>query len=231
MFSFRFLYGFYYGWCEIMQTKLNKYYDVHPTMLSSPYTVHSELFRKYHKRLTPLGHKIFSEFNFQGKKVLDYGCGSGLVSFGFASDVKSIDGYDNSFGMIETYNEKSKSLNLEHISGYLHDINIESIKNNSYDLVVTNMTMHHIKDINNFVISLKNSLNIDGHLYIADLVKEDGSFHSSGNDGVEHFGFDEDTLYKAFKLAGLIDIKYEIIQTIQKPNRIYPIFSISGKVS
>ena len=162
--------------------------------------------------------------------VLDYGCGSGLVSFGFACDVKSIDGLDYSNEMVNRYNQKAKGLGFDHIRGENHNINIESIDNNKYNLVVTNMTMHHICDIRNFIDRLKLSLCDDGYLYIADLISEDGSFHSMGNDDVEHLGFDKDYLYEEFIKAGFTDIKFDIIQVIKKGIKEYPIFSISGKL-
>jgi len=61
---------------------LNHYYDEHPTMLSSPYTLHIDLFRRDNQRLTDLGKRIFKQIPFSGKKVLDYGCGlGGLLAF------------------------------------------------------------------------------------------------------------------------------------------------------
>lgn len=167
--------------------------------------------------------------NLDDFKVLDYGCGSGLVSFGFADDVKYIDGFDYSKEMICRYNEKSKELNYTNVKGVIHNINEEDISSSGYNLVVTNMTMHHIKDINRFVQVLKNSLDKDGYLYIADLVTEDGTFHSMGNDDVEHLGFDKEFLLNVFKENDFVDIKYGIIQTIYKENKSYRIFSISGK--
>ena len=160
--------------------------------------------------------------------ICDYGCGSGLVSFGFAQDVKSIIGLDYSKGMVERYNEKVSNLNFSHLKAKQHNINEEKIATSQFDLVVTNMTMHHIKDISNFIKTLKNSLYLDGSLYIADLISEDGLFHSMGNDDVEHLGFDKNTLYKEFEKAGFLNIKFEIIQTVEKDQGSYPIFAISG---
>jgi len=159
--------------------------------------------------------------------ILDYGCGSGLVSFGFGNDVKLVTGLDYSQGMVDKYNEKSKNLNLKHLTAEKHNINNEQI-DGEYDLIVTNMTMHHIKDVSDFVHKLKDGLKEDGELYIADLVTEDGNFHSMGNEDVEHLGFEKEHLIDIFKTAGLNNIKYEILQTIEKEHNSYPIFVISG---
>lgn len=160
-------------------------------------------------------------------KVLDYGCGSGLVSFGFAGDVESVEGLDYSFGMINIYNEKAKYIGMENICGYIHDINMEDLNENKYDIAVTNMTMHHINDINNFVNKLAKSLKTGGQIFIADLYKEDGTFHSDNTD-VVHFGFEEKIVYQAFLDAGLKNIKIEKLHSIEKPTNTYDIFIAIG---
>jgi 2-polyprenyl-3-methyl-5-hydroxy-6-metoxy-1,4-benzoquinol methylase len=160
--------------------------------------------------------------------LLDYGCGSGLVSFGFANDVEKIDGYDNSVGMIEVYNEKADKIGFENINGILHDIDKEDLKSNQYDIAVTNMTMHHIKFIDDFVTKLANSLKKDGQLFIADLCIEDGTFHSD-NTGVVHFGFEMDDVKQAFEKAGLKDISVCVLQTIEKPVKNYDVFFATGR--
>lgn len=162
--------------------------------------------------------------------VVDYGCGSGLVSFGLANNIKSILGLDYSKAMVEKYNQKALNLDFRNLHAIQHNINKEVINSNQYDLAVTNMTMHHIKDTFRFISILKSSLKNNGYLYISDLITENGSFHGMGNDDVEHFGFDKDTLYKIFKELNFTDINYDIVQTIEKEQGSYPIFSISGKV-
>ncbi len=160
-------------------------------------------------------------------KVLDYGCGSGLVSFGFAGDVESVEGLDYSIGMIEVYNEKAKDIGMENIRGYIHNINKEDLSESKYDIAVTNMTMHHIDDVNNFVAKLSKSLKSGGQLFIADLYQEDGTFHSDNSD-VVHFGFEEEVIYNAYKNAGLKDIKIEKLHSIEKPDNSYDIFIAIG---
>lgn len=160
-------------------------------------------------------------------KVLDYGCGSGLVSFGFANDVSQVEGLDYSQGMIEVYNEKAKRIGIDNIFGNIHDINKEDLDENQYDLVVTNMTMHHINNIEDFVLKLANSLKSCGQLFIADLYKEDGTFHSDNTD-VVHFGFSEEAIYQAFFKAGLLNITIEKLHSIDKPTTSYDVFIAVG---
>ena len=86
---------------------------------------------------------------------------------------------------------------MDNIFGNIHDINKEDLSVNQYDIVVTNMTMHHINNIEDFIFKLAHSLKVGGKLFIADLYKEDGTFHSDNTD-VVHFGFSEEEIYQAF---------------------------------
>lgn len=164
----------------------------------------------------------------KSKTLLDYGCGTGLVSFGFANDVKSILGLDNSSGMVDIYNDKSIKIGLSNIKGKLHNINTQALDKNQFDIVVTNMTMHHIKDTKHFISTLSNSLKTNGYLSIADLKIEDGTFHSD-NTGVEHFGFDTNKIEQYFKDANLKNIKVGLLEKIEKPNNSYEVFYIIGQ--
>ncbi len=160
--------------------------------------------------------------------LLDYGSGSGLVSFGFANKVSSITGLDNSPAMLDIYDQKIKQIGFKNISSKLHDINNEHLEDNCYNIIATNMTMHHIQDIKMFVQKLYDSLKPNGYLFIADLTCEDGSFHSD-NYGVEHFGFEMNYIKQVFENTGFKDIKIEILNTINKPQNSFDVFIIKGK--
>ncbi|MCI0500256.1 MAG: class I SAM-dependent methyltransferase, partial [Epsilonproteobacteria bacterium] len=99
---------------------------------------------------------------------------------------------------------------------------------NTYDLIVTNMTMHHIDNTNDFVNKLALSLKNGGKLFIADLYKEDGTFHSD-NEGVIHFGFEQNVVENAFLAAGLTNINITKLHSILKPSSSYDIFIASGE--
>jgi len=160
--------------------------------------------------------------------LLDYGSGSGLVSFGFANKVNSIIGLDNSPAMLDVYDQKIKQIGFKNIYSKLHDINNEYLENTCYDIIATNMTMHHIQDIKMFVQKLYDGLKTNGYLFIADLTCEDGSFHSD-NYGVEHFGFEMNYIKQVFENTGFKDINIEILNTIKKPQNSFDVFIIKGK--
>ncbi len=154
--------------------------------------------------------------NFKGyEKVLEFGCGTGLVGINTAPYVKEITGIDTSSEMVKKFNEKAQKLNLNAKAEVKNIFDI----NKKYDTVISSMTLHHIKDIKALSEKLKT---LTDTVYIADLVKEDGTFHTRGNKDVEHFGFTYEELKNYFKEW---NIKYDIIHTVKK-HRDFPVFLI-----
>jgi ubiquinone/menaquinone biosynthesis C-methylase UbiE len=165
-------------------------------------------------------------------KILDYGCGTGLVGFGLSNETNTVIGMDYSIGMVEKFNEKAKSLGFTNINAIQHNINEQDLPQNEFDLIAISMTLHHIKDTNMFIQKAKFSLKVDGYLCINDLVKEDGTFHDEHkNDGVEHFGYDKEELCKLIKDNGFELIEYKIVYTDYRNNKEYPIFQIIAKAN
>lgn len=94
------------------------------------------------------------------------------------------------------------------------------------------MTLHHIENIPLIIKRFYDLLNQDGYLCIADLDKEDGSFHSRQFDG--HHGFDQSDLAETLKEQGFKHVDSQISFVQPKKNkqgveRDYPIFLMIGK--
>ena len=78
--------------------------------------------------------------------ILDFGCGTGLLSLKLLPYVNSVTGADSSTGMLDVLNSKIASQNLSGIKTLLIDIEKEPALSGSYHAVTSSMTMHHIKD-------------------------------------------------------------------------------------
>ena len=160
-------------------------------------------------------------------KILDYGCGTGLIGFGLSNETNTVVGMDYSIGMVEKFNAKAKELNFTNISAIQHNINKEDLPHKEFDLIAISMTLHHIKDTNMFIQKANAGLKTGGYLCINDLVSEDGTFHSEHkNDGVEHFGYDKDELCTLIENNNFDIIEYKIVYTDDRNNSEYPIFQI-----
>ncbi len=149
------------------------------------------------------------------EKVLEFGCGTGLVGINLAYFVKELKGIDTSPIMVEKFNKKAEMLNLNAKAEVKDIFDIHE----KYDAIISSMTLHHIKDIRKLSIHLST---ITDKVFLADLVKEDGTFHTRGNDDVMHFGFTYEELNSYFKEW---NIEYEIIHTVKK-HRDFPIFLV-----
>lgn len=165
-------------------------------------------------------------------KVLDFGCGTGLVSFFLADSVGQIVGLDSSKGMVEVFNRKATENGIKAVA-YQIDLFNEDFEEKEFDLIVSSMVFHHIKEPAEMLKRLSKHLKNGGYIAVADLVKEDGSFHDD-NEGVEHFGFDIDGFAGYLKEAGFEDIKSQIVFEVEKEKngekRTYPVFLVSGRM-
>lgn len=142
-------------------------------------------------------------------KALEFGCGTGLISFNLYDKFKHITLVDTSRGMIEVVNSKIQQYEANNMIAYEKDINSETFMA-KYDVVYTSMVLHHIDDLAKTIESLAAMINKDGYLCIVDLTKDDGSFHKLEKDFKGHDGFEEEELKSLLSKAGLSDITYKV---------------------
>ena len=79
--------------------------------------------------------------------VLDFGCGTGLLTLQLQPVVHSITGVDSSRGMIDVLKAKIDKQNLPNIKTQYLDTEKGDILKGTYHLIVSGMTLHHIKEI------------------------------------------------------------------------------------
>ncbi|MGM0622933.1 MAG: class I SAM-dependent methyltransferase [Campylobacterota bacterium] len=170
---------------------------------------------------------ITQRINTRGKKILDYGCGTGLLAYGLSEEAQEVVGMDSSRGMLEVFEQKNSELGFDNVRCEYHDANKDTLGQESFDLIVSSMTLHHIKDPQNFLRQCYAALKTSGQLCICDLDEEEGDFHGD-NSGVEHFGFSHAFIQKIFVQSGFEVTFLENIYHITKEDREYPVFLIIG---
>lgn len=141
---------------------------------------------------------------------LEFGCGTGLISFQLKERFEHISLVDTSEGMIHVVNEKIKTTKVTNMKTYLGDMAKEEVLSGAFDVIYTSMALHHVPDIEAILKSLSNRLKPGGKLCIVDLVEEDGSFHKSeeGFDG--HNGFNLEKLRGMMETEGLKHISHKV---------------------
>jgi len=165
--------------------------------------------------------------------VLDFGCGTGLLALALQPFVRSVTGVDSSPGMLDVFETKIKEQHLSNVNANHVDLDKGEVLTGSYHLIVSSMTLHHVKDISLLLKQCYSILLPSGLLAIADLDLDDGKFHSN-NDGVFHFGFDRAKLRKALSEAGfnnVQDISAAEVEkeTINNEMRQFTLFLMTGK--
>ncbi len=161
-----------------------------------------------------------------GMDLLDFGAGTGLLSFRLLPRVRSVTAVDLSEKMLEVL--RAKRAPGDRIETITQDI-LEQPLDRRFDGIVSSMAMHHVPDTAALMRTFYKHLNPGGFLAVADLDEEDGTFHSRGNDGVHHFGFDREALRTVTAEAGFRDIGFTTVLNIEKPYGTYPVFLLNAR--
>lgn len=157
---------------------------------------------------------------------LEYGCGTGLVTFAIAKHIGEMVGLDNSTGMITVMEEKKKVYGVTNVSPF-HGA-MANLDRPPLNLIIISMTLHHIEREQELLASFYKNLQPGGFLAIADLEAEDGSFHKDLGT-VPHNGFDPQRLSHSLRSLGFAGIHGETIYTVEKNKKRYPIFLLTSR--
>ena len=165
--------------------------------------------------------------------IMDFGCGTGLLTLSLHSLVRSVTGVDSSQGMLDALTAKIREHELANVETQYFDLEQGEELKGSYDAIVSAMTFHHIKEIRPLLRQFYKILAPGGVLGVADLDVEGGKFHDS-NEGVFHFGFDRGSLRKDFLEAGFEDVADTTAAEFVKPDfegaeRRFTVFLITGR--
>ncbi|MBI9041479.1 class I SAM-dependent methyltransferase [Lutibacter sp.] len=163
--------------------------------------------------------------------ALEFGCGTGLLSFALKDHFNQITLVDSSEGMINVLKEKIKNQQIKNFKPLLIDLIKNPSKIEKTDAIFTLMTLHHINNIEQISTIFHSLLNTNGYLCIADLDEEDGSFHPKEQNFDGHFGFNKNSLENILNQQGFEIVHYSIPYVIKKEDtgKKYPIFLMIAK--
>ncbi|PHM16882.1 MAG: SAM-dependent methyltransferase [Sulfuricurvum sp. PD_MW2] len=161
----------------------------------------------------------------KGMNIMDFGAGTGLLSFKIAPMVNQVVGVDLSEKMLEQL--ASKNTPELQVTPLYHDI-LTTPLDQQFHGIVSSMAMHHVEDTAELFRAFYDHLKRDGFIAIADLEAEDGTFHSHGNEGVHHFGFERDALRTTIEKAGFCNVRFHHAYTVEREDQNYPIFLLTA---
>lgn len=165
--------------------------------------------------------------------VLEIGCGTGLLTLLLQPHVRSITALDSSAGMLGILESRIRNDGISGITTRRVDLEGEDAWEGSYDLVVSSMTLHHIRNVPHIIRKCFSVLKPGGTLAIADLDKECGMFHKK-TELVYHEGFDRCLLRQEFWHAGFGNIRNCTAAMPVKPDccgemRCFSVFLMTGQ--
>jgi tRNA (cmo5U34)-methyltransferase len=165
------------------------------------------------KNMIPAGNEM---------KALEYGAGTGILSFLLKDRFAEITLMDSSNEMIKVCQEKAEFYQTQHIKPIWFDLEHKDY-DEKFDIIFNQMVMHHVNDVESMLKKFHALLNPGGYLAIADLYTEDGSFH--GPDAKVHLGFEPANMAKTLESIGFKNVNFKTCFVLKRDSgKEYPIF-------
>ncbi len=165
--------------------------------------------------------------------ALEYGCGTGLLSFALQSELGCITLADTSQGMLDVLSEKIAQAGVTNMRPVRLDLAVDPLPAERYDLTYSLMVLHHLEDTKKMLTQFHALLEPNGYLLVADLDKEDGSFHTDGSTDV-HLGFERGALQKQVEALGFGNVTFSTAYEIKKKvnsgeEKVFPVFLMTAQ--
>lgn len=156
-------------------------------------------------------------------EVMDFGAGTGLLTSHIVPRVKNVAAVDTSASMLDKLVAKPEFQGK--VTAICQDITAHPLANR-FDLIISAMAMHHVENTTHLFATFADHLQPGGRVALADLDKEDGTFHPPDAEGVFHHGFAREDLQAIIANNGFVDIRFETAHTVDKEGKHYPIFLV-----
>ena len=165
-------------------------------------------------------------------KVLEYGAGTGLLSFQLKDSFASVTLLDSSEKMVEICREKIAVSGDPHMKTLLMDLQHQDL-HEQFDLIYSQMVFHHVVDIEGMIGKFHTLLSTGGYVAIADLYSEDGSFHGMDVTDV-HRGFDIEKLARQMEMKGFRNVQHKKVYVMKRSSeqgsvKEFPTFLLVGQ--
>ena len=160
--------------------------------------------------------------------VMDFGAGTGLISSHVAPLVNNIVAVDISEAMLTKL--VSKPALQGKVKAVCQDI-LEAPLGEQFALIMSAMALHHIESTQALIRVFSEHLKPGSMIALADLDKEDGSFHPAGTEGIFHHGFERHELQNILEKNGFKAIHFFTAYTVVKGENKFPVFLVVAQKS
>ncbi|KAI0792970.1 S-adenosyl-L-methionine-dependent methyltransferase [Irpex lacteus] len=173
-------------------------------------------------------------------EVMDFACGTGLISRELCPYVKSIVGVDISHNAVDVYNTRARQQGLEPEEMRAVCVNLveeeEELKGARFDVIISVASYHHLPDIHVTSRILSSLLKPSGSLFIADILNENVASGSDQPELLENYkdivvhtnGFTEDEIRENIRQAGLQGFDFRVVTSASLHGRTVKFFLARG---
>ena len=163
--------------------------------------------------------------------ALEYGCGTGLLSFALQPYLGQITLVDSSTGMLAVLDEKIRAAGFTNMASLKADFLADPLPPVKVQLIYTLMTLHHILDTDKILAAFYSLLEPRGVLCVVDLDLEDGSFHE--REFVGYKGFDRAELGQRARRVGFHEVEFTTVhnstRVVEVETKHFPHFLMVAK--
>ncbi len=166
--------------------------------------------------------------------IMDFGCGTALITRELAPKVACVTAADTSAQMLAVLEAKAKASGLDQVRPLLLEDGRPSPSDTQFDAVVSSMVFHHIEDIPSLLLRFAQWVRPGGWVAVADLEPEDGTFHR-GDAHVVHRGIDPAWLRTQVEAAGFTVESGRTVHVVRRQPegadrpRDYPVFLLVAR--
>jgi len=169
-----------------------------------------------------------------GMRVLEIGGGTGLLARALAEDVDTVVVTDGAPGMAEAARAALADPRYAGWEARLYDIEHDPLPEERFDLVLGQLTLHHMGDVSAVIGRCAELLRPGGRVALIDLDRDpDGHFHAAVHDFHGHDGFARDDVRRWLEDAGLTDVALTDAGVVRRPvddeEREFPMFLATAR--
>jgi 2-polyprenyl-3-methyl-5-hydroxy-6-metoxy-1,4-benzoquinol methylase len=114
-------------------------------------------------------HEFFTAANLDRASILDYGCGSGDITFPMLQSGHSVTGVDIAKGMVRKATERAEQFGFAEQANYHHldDAVLSRISSRTFDVVVCSSVLEYVEDDRSLLRMFQNILRDGGFLLVS----------------------------------------------------------------
>ncbi|MBV7363317.1 class I SAM-dependent methyltransferase [Actinomycetaceae bacterium TAE3-ERU4] len=137
------------------------------------------------------------------ENALEFGCGTGLITFALEDSAEQFYGYDISQPMLDIYTEKAKHLADTSPRKTSYQAISDLLQAPPLDLLFLSLVLHHLPSPQGFFKQVSPLLKPGGKITVVDILSGGDFFHSDTETTVYYQGFSPEDLEEAAKKEGL----------------------------